>query len=199
MRKWKVLQNNQGPLQIFPPLVWKYNYNFDWDLLKPKIDHLLTLVSTNSELEKGDAISSVTLPQNIQPHGWAELRTFQHWLGEKIDHIRGVNQFKMNHSEVSQSWVNRHGPSGITVEHSHSFSTFVVACYLQCPKDSGYIEFKDPLEYHKSSWPVVPEESLYFEVPVQTNDVVIFPGWIKHRSQPNLSNSDRYVLTFNIK
>jgi uncharacterized protein (TIGR02466 family) len=194
-----VLATDQGPLHVFPPLVWKYQYDFDWNVLKPKIDQLFELVDKNSQLEYGNALSTVSLPQTIQPHGWSELRDFQHWLGEKIDQIRIENKFTVNHSSVSQSWANKHGPNGVTLEHSHSYTTLVAACYLQCPPNSGNIEFKDPLEYHKSSWPIIPEESLYFEVPVQTNNVLIFPGWIKHRVQPNLSNQDRYVLTFNIK
>lgn len=185
--------------ELFPSLVWKYNYLFDWTALKSKLDNTFDLVQENSQLEVGNAISTVSLPQSLQPHSWEELRPFQAWLGQQIDYLRLINKFTLTHSEVTQSWANKHGPGGVTVEHSHSHTTFVVACYLRCPENSGNIEFKDPLEYHKSGWPIIPEESLYAEVPVETNDVLIFPGWIKHRVQPNLSNSDRYVLTFNIK
>lgn len=190
---------NDSALTLFPPYAWKYNYDFDWTILKPKLDDLFSLVQVNSNLEQGNAISSVSLPSHLQPHTWTELKNFQHWLGDKIDFLRSVNKFVVNHSEVTNSWANKHGSGGVTLEHSHNYTTFVVACYLYCPVNSGNIEFKDPLEYHKSGWPVLPEESLYQEVPVTTNDVLIFPGWIKHRVQPNASDEDRYVLTFNIK
>jgi len=36
-------------------------------------------------------------------------------------------------------------------------------------------------------------------LPVETNDVLIFPGWLKHRVQPNNTNEERIVMTFNIK
>jgi len=67
------------------------------------------------------------------------------------------------------------------------------------PAGSGNIEFLDPLEYHKSNFPVVPEVSFYKEVQVATNNVLIFPGWIKHRVQPNNTDQERVVITFNIK
>jgi uncharacterized protein (TIGR02466 family) len=98
-----------------------------------------------------------------------------------------------------QSWLNRHRRTGVTHEHSHTYSTFVVAAYIKLPPNTGYIEFKDPLEYHKHSYPIIPEESLYQSVPAETNDVLIFPGWIKHRVQPNLTDEERIVMTFNIK
>jgi len=186
-------------LNIFPEYIWQCSYEFDWKKLKPKLDDLFNLVDKNSQLEHGNALSTVSLPAQVQPHTWKELEKFQQWLGDKIDYLRYINNFTVNHSEVTNSWANKHGPNGITLEHSHSYATFVVSCYLYCPKNSGNIEFKDPLEYHKSGWPIIPEESLYKEIKVSTNDVLIFPGWIKHRVQPNLSNDDRYVLTFNIK
>jgi hypothetical protein len=199
MKSYNLLQANQDIASVFPPMMWKYSYNFNWEILKPKVDHLFSLVQENSKLEKGEAWSTVSVSEELQPHCWMDLRDFQIWLGGRIDEVRIQNKFVSNHSSVSQSWINKHAPGGVTTEHSHSYATFVVACYLQCPKNSGNIEFKDPLEYHKSGWPIIPEESLYYEVPVTTNDVLIFPGWLKHRVQPNLSSSDRYVMTFNVK
>jgi uncharacterized protein (TIGR02466 family) len=128
-----------------------------------------------------------------------ELEHFQIWLGGKIAEIRTAHNFVLNYSEVTQSWCNKHTRGGYTAEHSHNFSTFIAACYIKCPPDSGNIEFKDPLEYHKSSWPVIPELCSYQEIPVTTNDVIIFPGWLKHRVQPSRTDEERIVMTFNIK
>jgi uncharacterized protein (TIGR02466 family) len=194
-----VLQLNNGSLFLFPPYIWKFQYDFGYDKLKTKIDELFNLVEKNSKLEKGDAISTVSVDQSLQPHTWEELADFQNWLGLTFENIKDSYQFVERQSRVTQSWINRHGHGGVTEEHNHNFSTFVVSCYLNCPANSGNIEFKDPLEYHFTSWPIEPEEILYKELPVSTNDVVIFPGWLRHRVQPNLSHENRYVMTFNIK
>jgi uncharacterized protein (TIGR02466 family) len=199
MRQQKVLQLNEGGLFLFPPDIWKFHYEFDYDILQPKIDLLFATVEKNSKLEYGDALSTVSIENNLQPHTWYELTEFQQWLGAKIADIRRVHAFTSGYSEVTSSWFNKHLKDGITLEHNHNYSTFVVTSYICLPKDSGYIEFKDPLEYHKNSYPIYPEESLYKEVPCKTNDVLIFPGWLKHRVQPNKSNEERIVMTFNIK
>lgn len=194
-----MLQLPNGGLQLFPPLVWKFTYDFDLEVLYPKISDILNRVKINSNLEKGNAISTVSLDAKYQPHTWIELTDFQCWLGEKINNIRKEYDFIENHSEVNQSWINRHLYSGETLEHSHSHSTFVASCYLKCPPGSGNIEFKDPLEYHKHNFPVIPELSFYKEVPCETNSVVIFPGWLRHKTQPNLTDQERIVMTLNIK
>jgi hypothetical protein len=41
--------------------------------------------------------------------------------------------------------------------------------------------------------------SEYREIEVNTNDVLIFPGWLKHRVQPSRTDEERIVMTFNIK
>ncbi len=195
----KVLQLNNGGLFLFPPHIWKFKFDFDYKALEPKIQHLFSLVEDNSKLEYGDALSTVTVDSSLQPHTWDELAPFQNWLGGKIADLRREHEFNYTYSEVTKSWFNKHLNGGVTVEHNHNYTTFVVAAYIKLPKDSGFIEFKDPLEYHKSGWPIYPEESLYRTVPAETNDVLIFPGWIKHRVQPNLTNEERIVMTFNIK
>lgn len=192
-------QLSDNGVSLFPPLVWKFRYEFNLPAMQDKIDNLFSMVTQNSALETGNAVSTVAVDQNLQPHTWPELMHFHDWLGGKLAEIKHIYNFINGYSEVTQSWCNKHGRGGQTLEHTHSFGTFVVSCYLKCPPNSGNIEFKDPLEYHKHSWPVIPELSFYKEVPVSTNDVVIFPGWIKHRVQENQTDNERLVLTFNIK
>jgi uncharacterized protein (TIGR02466 family) len=194
-----LLQLNDGGIFLFPPLVWKYRYDFDLKSLEPKIEHLFSLVETNSKLEYGEAVSTVSVDRHLQPHGWEELADFQNWLGLKLEHLKDTYRFKYRHSEVTQSWCNKHLSQGLTSEHNHNYSTFVVSCYLKCPSGSGNIEFKDPLEYHMNTFPMEPDETLYREIPVETNDVLIFPGWMRHRVQPNNTDQERLVMTFNIK
>lgn len=188
-----------GGLYVFPPLVWKYTYEFDLDTLRPKLEDLFAKVEQNSSLEKGNAVSTVTVDPAFQPHTWMELEKFQMWLGTKIAEVRNCYKFTKNYSEVINSWCNRHYQGGYTEEHSHTYGTFVASCYLSAPDNSGNIEFKDPLEYHKACFPIIPETSLYSEVKVSTNDVLIFPGWLKHRVQANQTDRERIVMTFNIK
>jgi ectoine hydroxylase-related dioxygenase (phytanoyl-CoA dioxygenase family) len=58
----------------------------------------------------------------------------------------------------------------------------VSAAYLSIPDNSGYFEYKDV------TWK---------ELPTVSGDVIIFPGWIEHRTQTNNSSEDRWVITTN--
>ena len=80
---------------------------------------------------------------------------------------------------ILNSWINIHDESGETLEHFHNHTDFVVTAYISLPKDTGYIEFRDPLEYHRANTWIEPELQLWKSVPCETNDVLIFPGWLK--------------------
>lgn len=193
------MQTSNPDVFLFQPYIWKFKYDFDVEQLAPKIKQLFSLVEKNSELEKGNAISSVGAPEESQPHTWKELSEFQSWLGSILEIPKNYYRFYDRQSTVSNSWINKHMRGGHTLEHAHNAVTFVASCYLKCPPNSGNIEFRNPLDYHFNAWPVYPEEIMYKELPVTTNDVLIFPGWLKHRVQPNNTDQERLVLTVNIK
>lgn len=186
-------------LDIFPSYIWKFKYDFDLSVIYPKIQQIFSLVDNNSLLEDGDALSTAWLDQSLQPHTWIELAHFQETLGIELETIKDQYKFIDRQSRVLNSWCNRHGRGGYTKEHNHNFSTFVASCYLKCPPGSGNIEFRNPLEYHLNNFPMAADDNLFVEVPVEQNDVLIFPGWLKHRVQPSRTDEERIVLTINIK
>jgi hypothetical protein len=67
------------------------------------------------------------------------------------------------------------------------------------PPNGGWIEFKDPLEYCKGYFPTTADDEIlnWKAVPTKTGDVVMFPGWLRHRTQENKSNENRWVITTN--
>tara|TARA_B110000503_G_C7150581_1_gene414965 strand:+ start:887 stop:1480 length:594 start_codon:yes stop_codon:yes gene_type:complete len=194
----QLLTHNGISVDPFPKLIWKFKYSFDFQAIKSLITELVAETPRNSKLETGAAFSTASVKFD-PPHTWPELREFREWLHSPLHQVwTNHNYNPYATTSVLNSWINTHKKTGTTLEHSHSHVALVVTAYLNLPKDSGFIEFRDPLEYHKHNTPVVPEEELWKEVPCETNDILIFPGWLKHRVQPNKVDEDRVVLTMNI-
>jgi len=193
------------PIHLWPPLIWKFKYEFDLDKLNPLIESLRTHWSVSPEsslLETGDAISTARVgvyDNELEPHNSPLLNDYHKWLVSRIGYIWEMNQLLSSNSIITKSWINVHRRTGKTVEHVHNGSDMVVSAYLKCPEGSGNIEFRDPLEYHKLGLPFNPEKQLWRELEVTTNDVLIFPPWINHRTQENSTDEERIVLTYNIK
>lgn len=196
--KRQALPSNGIHIEPFPRLIWKFNYEFPYSSLHSLVQETKQHTPENSKLEQGEAFSTAA-NQHTPPHTWEVLQDFKNWLVDPLDFMWQEFNFREHGNlDVLNSWINTHKRNGVTLEHNHNQALFVVTSYLSLPKNSGYIEFRDPLEYHKGNTPMEPEENLWRAVPCKTNDVLIFPAWLKHRTQPNNTDEERIVMTWNI-
>jgi len=199
---------NIEKVNVLPETIIKLSYNFSFErTLKTKCDETIGYSSNHTEkvpLEHGNATSTVLHNVNGQPHTWTENKRFVEFLYANIPAI--LNEFQLIEQPISivQSWINRHSTGGETLEHNHHSVDLVVSSYLFCPPNSGNLLIRDPLEYH--NWcsfrkPSPSEKYPYpwLEVPVKTNDVLIFPGWLMHKTEKSKTEVDRYVMTINLK
>jgi ectoine hydroxylase-related dioxygenase (phytanoyl-CoA dioxygenase family) len=68
------------------------------------------------------------------------------------------------------------------------------------PDNGGFIQFRDPLEYSKGFYMKNYDDEMFGwkTIPAVTGDVLFFPGYLRHRTQPNKNtNEKRWVLTTN--
>lgn len=101
---------------------------------------------------------------------------------------------------IDQCWSNIHIKESHTLQHSHSLMPVVATFYLQAENDSGNLILINPMEYSLTHIPYsVPiERKTETEIPVATGDLILFPGWIRHRTGLNRSDSERIVISYNL-
>lgn len=108
-------------------------------------------------------------------------------------------------SEVGNMWININGFKDHNKLHSHPNSLFSGVYYVKTPDKCGNIIFENPSHdiiehtYYSTKfngynsfnstthWQEAKENTLY-----------VFPSWLKHRVEPNLSNEKRISISFNI-
>jgi uncharacterized protein (TIGR02466 family) len=186
----------------FPPLVFKLHYDgFDQQKLVPICEGLVRAAQAkrNSYLESGDAQSSV-IAQDSAPHKLAVFKPFYDWLWPHMETVL-IQHWGLSHRIkywINDSWVNRHGRGGKTLPHTHGASSMASAAYITHPEGSGHIEFRDPCEtqwaFHYREF----EPGGWWTIPVKQGDVLLFPGWLEHRTEASDADTDRWVLTTNI-
>lgn len=196
------------PVNIIPTYIWKFTYNFKYkdNLFKSIIESMIADTPDNhtsgSAVESGSAFSTVRnrhfRGDEYQPHTWDLLQDYNIWLESRLFYVWHYLNYFGKAPQIINSWINIHKRTGQTLEHNHNHAPLVVSSYLNLPEHSGFIEFRDPLEYHKYGLPYEPQEFLWTPIEIETNDVLIFPGWMKHRTQESNSDEDRVVLTYNI-
>jgi uncharacterized protein (TIGR02466 family) len=187
----------------FPPIVFKAHYD---GFTEAHVEAAKEIMAGAPEggrlsLEVGNAWSSVH-NQNSPPHHHSVFKDFYIWQHKIATEIMFGQLYLESYMPywITNSWVNLHKKDGFTYPHAHGMCSLSIAAYLQLPQDSGFIEFKDPhfdmrSIQRKIDIPGSLEE--YQPVAAVTGDVLFFTGWLQHRTQPNYSDEDRWVLTTN--
>ena len=104
--------------------------------------------------------------------------------------------------KIKSIWaiINEKGASN--ERHHHGNSALSAAYYVRAPKDCGDIVFYDPRPAPVFSHPIAKKpNTLNATVNSITPDeglLVLFPSYLDHSVNPNLSSNQRIVISFNV-
>ena len=122
---------------------------------------------------------------------------------ESAEKYRKVIAYK-HPLQLINLWININGHKDYNIQHSHSNCAVSGAYYLT--SNNSNIVFIHPaaqiMEYDWSSdvidnynehnsptWSINPSE----------NELLLFPSWLNHRVEPNLSEENRISISFNLR
>jgi len=107
------------------------------------------------------------------------------------------------HIQPVASWANLHIDGDCTQEHSHSAGirqAHVASVFYLKKGEGGDIEFCDPLDHIRRFTPLarsVDDAILSESMPCTTGDFLLFPGWLRHRTQPAIGKRVAISINFN--
>jgi uncharacterized protein (TIGR02466 family) len=99
-----------------------------------------------------------------------------------------------------QSWVNVFERGGQVDSHSHNEVPLAAVVYLSASPEQGNIVFETPMYDILGFLPINNKiKRLRHEMTINTGDVIIFPGYLRHFSFPNTTDTPRisYAINFN--
>ena len=106
-------------------------------------------------------------------------------------------------AKINNMWAIINTGGSANLRHQHGNSTISGAYYVRAPKNSGDIVFYDPRPAPVYSHPNVITPNL---LNAQVNSIspkegalVLFPSYLDHSVNENLSNEERIVISFNIR
>ena len=103
---------------------------------------------------------------------------------------------------INSMWAIINTKGAANYQHQHSNSTISGAYYVRAPENSGDIIFYDPRPAPVYTYPKAVSPNL---LNAQVNGIspkegalVLFPSYLDHSVNENLSNKERIVISFNI-
>lgn len=113
----------------------------------------------------------------------------------KILEIKPVHMHNM--------WVNINQQRDFNWPHNHPDSVLAGVYYVKTPNDCGDISFDHPAEdiMVSTNTESIKENSynrLIKYMPSIKGRLYLFPAWLKHRVDPNMSQEERISISFNL-
>ena len=105
---------------------------------------------------------------------------------------------------ISECWVNQYKKDAFINSHNHAPYQMSGVLYLNANPKMGNIVFENPNYLVVSHQPFNYEHGdeapswLETEVDVNTGDLFLFPGWLRHRTLKNNTDETRYIMSFNV-
>ena len=125
--------------------------------------------------------------------------------------VNSIHQFnRKGEIQLENFWINISGEGSSNTPHTHSGMNYSGVFFIRIPKEMnggrflfyrnfndaalnsmGYMgEFKDGYVMQPYDYPII-------TIPPKENLLIVFPSWVPHAVETNLSKEDRISLSFN--
>ena len=191
------LYSNMQRENWFSTPIW-YDYTeFDFGVVAHKCLQLRESNYPNRVLSNNGGWQS----RDINLSEYSELIIIKNILNEKIlEMSKDIDPNVV--LELNNTWININEPGNSNRTHFHPASAFSGTIYISVNENSGRIAFYNDASPQKH-YPFVCETSpLFFKNVFYTPKngmIVMFPSWIPHEVEANMSNTHRISISFNIQ
>ena len=187
-------------VNVSSPLVYRDSFPFDATAHETLADSMFDMVAehgvaTTVEIGGRSTANLYGIKGHLMPHHHVTCEVFNNWLEQKLIYLRQAWKYENFPMFVSNSWYNEHYRGDWTDEHAHG-PCVVCTAYIKKPDNSGNPLVRDPLTEVRTSEPMNIQP--WRLIPVNEGDVIFFPGWLRHKTEPSESDERRLTLTFNI-
>ena len=107
--------------------------------------------------------------------------------------------------QLKEVWININNFKDSNQLHFHPHSFLSGVYYVNFFKNGGNIVFENPAQdVMASNWNLNDMKefntfnSAYYKIVPNTGDLMLFPSWLKHSVEPNMTNKDRVSISFNL-
>jgi len=104
--------------------------------------------------------------------------------------------------KITSMWSIINNKDAFNERHHHGNSALSAAYYVKAEQNAGDIVFYDPRQanvfHHPTSKEVNSVNAQVQSVTPKAGTLVLFPSYLEHKVNPNLSNDERIVISFNV-
>jgi uncharacterized protein (TIGR02466 family) len=186
----------------FPTPVWHFNLDNYQDL---NISLLAEIREAQKQDPKGEKWSSILgWHSSNNLHQSDRFQEFTQIIDKNIVEVANflqwdLEKFSLN---ITTCWAIVNGKLASNSVHNHPNSILSGAYYLKAPENCGSIYFTDPRPASQMLVPPVVDFNLWtipkVSYKAHEGTMLIFPSWLLHGVDINMSQEERIAISFNI-
>jgi uncharacterized protein (TIGR02466 family) len=172
--------------------------------------YLIPIIKKIQETDSGEVISNQGGWQSSKYWG-GQKEEFEPLCQEVFEYLKSVCQsydFRLGSKYYLSYWINVNGKYDYNKTHDHPNSVLSAVLYIKVPKNSGTFVMERP-DLMEVYWSHVLEKEdrnndktyLQWKIDPEPNKLLIFPSWIKHYVEQNLTedeDDERISIAFNM-
>jgi len=129
------------------------------------------------------------------------IEFIRHHIGE---YWKGLGYTRFHQPDIVHMWSNLTPKGGNIIQHNHSPFEIAGSFYVDADPEQGCLALVDPNELIRGRLPYYENEEskqgrYYFDhiVEPKPGKLVLFPGWLYHKTQKNTVDRPRIVIGLN--
>ena len=195
---------NKKVYNLFPDTIFKYKLENYQQINKDLLNYILELkkkdIHGNNRSNRGGWHSpNFDLVSQGPPINF--INSFKDFLKEIIINEFGW-EYVPNKQRIVAMWAIINKKNSFNIMHNHQNCYLSASYYVKKPERSGDISFFDPIEPKTYRYPEKEKDTIYSNQVVtlkpEEGDLLVFPSYLYHSVEQNLSDEDRVVISFNI-
>jgi uncharacterized protein (TIGR02466 family) len=182
---------------IFPTLLFVHQLAPEvYEPLNEKLVALLDRLIADAKLPAGSQLQT-----SSTFHRLPEARPLVDIIETAVGGVLGFMTVQHAGFAITGCWANVNPPGARHERHCHPNNFLSGVYYARVTEGSDTISFDDPRPHWTMMAPALreqrPELSNTVTLTVKTGTLVVFPSWLVHFVEPNLSNATRVSISFN--
>lgn len=190
--------------KLFPQPVFKYRLNNYEEHNKDLLKYIYELYNKDkvgiqrSNVDGWHSKSFIMNKKDTPP-----FKFFQETKRYVLDVFKNYGwKYDPNNVRLTEMWAIINKKNNLNTAHTHPNNYLSAAYYVKVSKGCGTIKFLNPNSISRERHPLIEEDTELnrnnIEIIPNEGDLLIFPAYLTHSVNRNMSNEDRVVISFNI-
>ena len=186
--------------EIFPTTIWHSTYPYNIEAVAQAASTVQLTPDLPNQVSMRQGLCSYNYIRNL--HTRSEFATLKEWINQEIQlYWQNLGYDSSRSARIKEMWLNVYPPGSWIDIHDHAPAPVVGTFYVQCEPGKANLILEHPLNILLKHQPLagLRDRGTYHdlnchEISITTGDLVLFPGYLNHRSRPNSHNKDRIMI-----